>query len=78
MIVVSIILIHSLIWGSVMTRGGANLIISPWVGFANNPFFIRLMQMSSASKSEVKKGLNFCSCLKNFQGLTLVDDDRVQ
>jgi hypothetical protein len=32
-----------------MFKGGANLIISPWVGFANNPFSASFKQTLQAS-----------------------------
>ena len=39
MIVFSIIRTQSINCSSVITRGGANLIIFPWVGLANRPLF---------------------------------------
>ena len=35
--------------GSVMVKGGAKRIISPWVGLANTPFSASLTQTSQAS-----------------------------
>ena len=35
---------HSIICSAVIIRGGAKRILSPWVGFASNPFFINSKQ----------------------------------
>ena len=38
-------------WLSLITKGGANLMIFPWVGFASNPFSAIDMQISQANSS---------------------------
>lgn len=45
------------ICSSLMTSGGANRILSPWVGFANNPLSRRRRQTSHALISSIKKKL---------------------
>ena len=52
-IVFEIMLKHSLICSSVITRGGANLMMSPWVGLASKPLLLNCMQTSKASYSEM-------------------------
>ena len=52
-IVFEIMLKHSLICSSVITRGGANLMMSPWVGLASKPLLLNCMQTSKASYSEI-------------------------
>lgn len=48
LIVLKIILVHSLSCASVIIKGGARRIMSPWVGFANKPLSRNRMQTSVA------------------------------
>jgi hypothetical protein len=50
-IVELMISIHSFNWLSLMTRGGANLMMSPWVGLASRPFNSSFWQTLPASIS---------------------------
>ena len=51
---------HSYSWSSVMTRGGAKRILSPWVGLASSPLSRSFRQTSHASTSRKgqKRGQN--------------------